>query len=481
MNCPRCNAAVPFGRSKCSNCGQDLKDYWKIISLSNIYYNKALGQAKIRDLTGAIASLKQSLQFNKLNTNARNLLGLIYFETGEIVSALSEWVISKHYQEENNDADMYIGQIQSNPNRLEMHSQIIRKYNLALDAAKHGDEDMAIIQLKKVTNQNPKFIRANQLLALLYMMSDKKDNRVKALRILNNIIKVDITNTTTLAYLQELSDIKQKADHFSAKPEEPKTNPRKTLPRLDENDQYKTITPYKEEKPSVLPFVNVIIGIITGLAVMYFLIMPHLKSSEAENVNNNFKKYSENQAAADSSFTALKSQNETLQAKIESLQKELEELQGDGNVPGGSLTEIYGKLFKAASMFINGDMEKAARNLKEIDSTSLQDDSAKKIYNKIAETSFVQASENLYIRGRDAYNGENEFAGAKDYVKAKKFLEEALSYNPDNTDAMYFLGRTYQQTSKPKKAKEYYEKIINEYPESPRIADANSRLRELGG
>ena len=46
MNCPRCNAAVPFRRTRCSNCGQDLRDYWKIISLSNIYYNKALGQAK---------------------------------------------------------------------------------------------------------------------------------------------------------------------------------------------------------------------------------------------------------------------------------------------------------------------------------------------------------------------------------------------------------------------------------------------------
>lgn len=479
MNCPRCNAAVPFRRTRCSNCGQDLRDYWKIISLSNIYYNKALGQAKIRDLTGAVTSLKQSLQFNKLNTNARNLLGLIYFETGEIVSALSEWVISKHYQEENNDADMYINEIQSNPNKLEMYSQVIRKYNSALDSAKHGDEDMAVIQLKKVTSQNPKFIRAHQLLALLYMMSDKKDNRTKALRILNNIIKIDITNTTTLAYLQELSDIHPKADHLAARTEEPKANTRKTLPRLEEADQYKTITPYKEEKPSVLPFVNVIIGIITGLALMYFLIMPYIKSSEAQNANSDFKKYSEDQAAADSGLTALKSQNETLQAKITDLQGELEELKGDGNASGSTL-EVYDKLFKAAEFFINEDMEKAARNLKKIDSNSLAGSSAKKIYDKIAEESFGEASNKLYIQGRDAYNGENEYAGAKDYGKAKELLMEALEYNPDNTDAMYFLGRTYQQTSKPKKAREYYEKIVNDYPESPRVADASSRLRELG-
>ena len=37
-----------------------------------------------------------------------------------------------------------------------------------------------------------------------------------------------------------------------------------------EMDAYKTITPYKEERPSVMPFVNIIIGVIIGLAVSIF-------------------------------------------------------------------------------------------------------------------------------------------------------------------------------------------------------------------
>lgn len=479
MNCPVCNSVVPFGKVRCSNCGQDMKDYWKVVSLSNIYYNKALGQAKIRDLTGAINSLKQSLQFNKLNTNARNLLGLIYFEAGEIVSALSEWVISKHYQEDNNDADYYINEVQANPNKLEMHSQTIRKYNSALYSAQHGDEDMAIIQLKKVVNSNPKFIRANQLLALLYMMSDKKDGRTKALKILNNIIKVDVTNTTTLRYLQELSDVHLKTDYFAARSEEKKETSRKNLPHMDEADQYKVITPYKEEKPSVMPFVNIIIGIIIGLALMYCLIMPHIRSNEADNNNKDFKQYSENQAAADSSTIALKNQNETLQARVKQLEEELEAFKGDGDT-STAILDIYDKLFKAVNAFVDEDMEKAAKNLIDIDTDNLESSSAKKMYNAIATTAFYDASEKLYVKGRDAYNGQNEYAGAVNYNKAKEFLEKSLKYNPDNTDAMYFLGRTYQQTSKPKKAKECYEKIINEYPDSPRVIEAGSRLRELG-
>ena len=48
-------------------------------------------------------------------------------------------------------------------------NQAIKKYNIALDCAKQGNHDLAIIQLKKVVSLNPHFIRALQLLALIYM------------------------------------------------------------------------------------------------------------------------------------------------------------------------------------------------------------------------------------------------------------------------------------------------------------------------
>ena len=49
--------------------------------------------------------------YDKRNIRARNLLGLVYFETGEVVSALSEWVISKNLQPTRNLASEYIKQI----------------------------------------------------------------------------------------------------------------------------------------------------------------------------------------------------------------------------------------------------------------------------------------------------------------------------------------------------------------------------------
>ena len=57
-------------------------------------------------------ALRRCLELNKLNTNARNLLGLVYYEMGETVAALSEWVISKHFQPKNNDADSTLKKVQ---------------------------------------------------------------------------------------------------------------------------------------------------------------------------------------------------------------------------------------------------------------------------------------------------------------------------------------------------------------------------------
>lgn len=83
MNCYNCGAEL--GRENiCQNCGAKVKIYKKIMMSSNACYNEALQKASVRDLSGAIDSLKRSLRFNKLNIDARNLLGLIYYEMGEV-------------------------------------------------------------------------------------------------------------------------------------------------------------------------------------------------------------------------------------------------------------------------------------------------------------------------------------------------------------------------------------------------------------
>ncbi len=66
----------------CTSCGADVALYKRIIFMSNRFYNEGLEKATVRDLSGAIVSLRQSLKLNKNNIDARNLLGLVYFGMG---------------------------------------------------------------------------------------------------------------------------------------------------------------------------------------------------------------------------------------------------------------------------------------------------------------------------------------------------------------------------------------------------------------
>ena len=202
MNCMNCGAFLTdMDLDYCPNCGYNVLIQKKVDYLSKVFYNQGLEKASIRDLSGAIACLKQSLMYDKRNIRARNLLGLVYFETGEVVSALSEWVISKNLQPTRNLASEYINKLQANPNKLAAINETIKKYNHALLLCREGHEDMAAIQLRKILAQNSKLIKGYHLLALIYI---HKGEYEKARKILKKAAKIDKTNSTTLRFLKEV-------------------------------------------------------------------------------------------------------------------------------------------------------------------------------------------------------------------------------------------------------------------------------------
>ena len=118
MKCYQCGNRLSK-EDFCTGCGADVGVYKKILAMSNYYYNDGLAKANVRDLSGAALSLRQSLKYNKRNMEARNLLGLVYFEMGEAVLALSEWIISKNLEPVKNIADEYINALHESPTRLD--------------------------------------------------------------------------------------------------------------------------------------------------------------------------------------------------------------------------------------------------------------------------------------------------------------------------------------------------------------------------
>ena len=206
MKCFWCGGELE-NQKVCPQCGQDMTLYRKIIHASNSCYNLALELAKVRDLSGAIPYLQQSLKWNKNNIEARNLLGLIYCEIGEMESALEEWTISASYQPKDNPATRYLNVVAARQSRVESINQVIRKYNQAIYYANNDSEDLAILQARQVIARNSKHLKAHLLLALLYM---KKGEYAKAERTLKKALKIDAGNTTAHRYLSELREIADK-------------------------------------------------------------------------------------------------------------------------------------------------------------------------------------------------------------------------------------------------------------------------------
>ena len=184
--------------------------YTKIVYRSNYLYNEGLKKAKVRDLSGAVICLRESLSLNRKNTNARNLLGLVYFEMGEVVQALAQWIISRNNDtSKDNPALYYMDKIKSNQGKLEAIDQTLHKYNQALQYTYQGSYDLAIIQLKKVLSINERLIPAYQLLALIYFQTEEYE---KSRRTIIRGLRIDRNNTKLLEYLAEVDEILAQID-----------------------------------------------------------------------------------------------------------------------------------------------------------------------------------------------------------------------------------------------------------------------------
>lgn len=104
------------------------------------FLQRWIGESGSTGSYGCDQQLTAEPEIQQNNIEARNLLGLVYFETGEVVAALSEWVISKNMRPEKNIADDYINMLQSNATRLDAINQtiknIIRHWSIAIRTAK---------------------------------------------------------------------------------------------------------------------------------------------------------------------------------------------------------------------------------------------------------------------------------------------------------------------------------------------------------
>lgn len=461
MRCYKCGMGLSE-KDYCTGCGADVRLYKKIIYTSNRLYNEGLERAKVRDLSGAAECLRECLKLNKHNTDARNLLGLIYYERGEVVEALSEWVVSRSFKPKKNLADDYVDAIQNNPAVIEQMNHTIKKFNLALEYCRQGGYDVAVIQLKKVLSTSPKYLKARQLLALLYIQNGEYE---KARKELDAAAAIDTGNLITTRYYREL-------DALGVTAEKAEKTAKKEAHRYVQDNQT-IIQPINSKERTIFATVLILlVGVGLGIALSYFWLFPSKTKDDNQKANEQ--------------IIAISEQLDGKTSKIAQLEKELDEQKSDNGLLREELARYDGtdtvleeleSLLRVADLYADPEVpvtEVAIAILKiNEDRLILMDDASylalyRNIYNNISE----EAAEQFYDSGLAAYR-------AGRYADAERDLEYAVTYNPLDGYAWYNLGKSCRENGNDVRAIEAFEKVIELAPGSERAKQSKVYIKEL--
>ena len=435
-------------------------DYMKkVVYHSNYWYNDGLRKAQIRDMSGAILSLKRSLQFNRENIAARNLLGLVYYGIGEVPEALVEWIISKNLRSRDNIADYYIKKVQSSAKELETVNLAIRKYNQCLAYCQQNGEDLAAIQLKQVIAAHPSFLKAYQLLALVYLHTEQYS---RARQVLRTARKLDTTNDITLRYTHELTQQRGKGRRKSEK---------KRSDAVEYSLGNETIIQPKhsrlKEVAGHLAVANLFIGAAIGAALIWFLVAPAVNQSSTERMNDQMRDYSDQIKSLEAQVSAQTRTLDSYRASGEQAQADAEQAQ--------AVQEGYERLVQASVQFNAGSSDYAtlADLLLSVSRDSLGEN-GQSMYDQLSELIFPTACNTNFWTGMQALQDADYQSAVDDLYKVVRMDE---SYN--NGQALYNLAEAYRGNGDNENAAVYYQKVVDGYSDSGYAEEAQNRLDEL--
>lgn len=412
--------------------------------IANCYYNLGLERARLRDLSGAAELLKKSLTFDKYQKDARNLLGLIFFECGETADALVQWVISMNLLPQDNIADHYLDEVQRKPAILRICSDNVKRYNQALDYAQNNNEDLAIMQLNQFIEDSPNYIKAHILLALLYM---KREDWVKAGRSLYLVLKIDRNNPKALVLMDEVK-------HNTGRKEVEQSRLKNAFSHRKMTDDDVLIP---QEVKQVSPWMVVgyiFVGVILALFAFYLLIMPaKTKALNAEN-NRELISYTEKLDASNREYAELKDSYDTLESQYAEAAQQVSQFEN----ANASFMGQYQALNEIRTALANGDVLQAAKLYTGLDQTQISDATMLQQLQSIKVEMEGSIYQELADQATNAWNSGNQDQAAELYN-----LSLAIREEPEN---MYLLGRLYQTLGRTEEANTLFDKIIGAHPDS---------------
>lgn len=419
----------------------------RLYRIANAFYNLGLEKARLNDLTGAAELLKRALRFDKYCTNARNLLGLIYYEMGETADALCQWIVSKNFQPEQNAADRYLDMIQRKPEQLERDSQAIKKFNQALETAQSEDPDFAIIELQHLVSERPKYVKAQIVLAMLYM--EKGDN-IKAGRALMQVLKVDRNNPTALILMDDVKQATGKAEV-----EQKKLKNAFSHRKMEDDD---VIMP--ETSVTKIPFSTtmiIILGVLFGMVAFSTLLLPGIRKTYYKEANEKVVENSRKLSSVSSDYSRINTEYEELKVKYDDVSKRLAAFEQENR----DFASMYAMLNTIVEEYQNGRYTDATNDWLSIDRTIeiLNEEPLVSQLKEVDDVMYNDCYDQLVSLGTQSWNGGKKEA-------ALSYYNLALRIDPDDPEVMYLKARLLQSEDRISEANKIFDKIVGEHPES---------------
>lgn len=414
--------------------------------ISRAYYNSGLERARVRDLSGAAGYLKKSLRFDKYCTEARNLLGLIFYEMGETADALIQWIISLNLEPQGNKADEYLGEIQRQPAVLYDASETVKRFNNALKLAKSGAGDFAMVELQDITRKKPNYIKAQLLLAILYM---QQGNNIKAGAALVKVLDIDTNHPQATILMQEVKKATGRAEVERARLENA------FFPQKLE-DEMVIIPAKKAWLDSAKTMIYLGVGLILGLLAFYLLILPKIRMSYNYDLNENIIQNSRQLSEVNADYQELISEHESLQADYDEVSARLDAYEKQNM----NFTTTYETLNSILADCNNSDYIAAAEKYVGLDRENITSEPLQSQLQEVDRIMLNTGFTAVMEEGTNEWNGGN-------IEQAETYYRLALSINPDDPECMFLLGRLLQTSDRISEANAIFDQIVGEHPESP--------------
>ena len=335
---------------------------------------------------------------------------------------------------------------------------------------------MAILQLRKAVSMHGRFLKALQLLGLLLIKNGEYD---KALKYLNKAREIDVSNPITLRYISHIEEETNPDDKRSRQEKKDKETDQDRS--SGKNQKFFGLQgSYREEKPSIMPFINLIIGVFIGIAVVFYLILPTKEAKIRAEYDSQKVDYSSDISAKTATITQQEKTIASLKRQIEDLEEELANVPTEPEVIRVGAEE-YNELFEVwneyetfkSSDYSDEELVNFAMRLVKVDESNMENEYANKILENMRSEVFPLASKKVYRSGRNAFDDGN-------YAEAAEKLEAAVEFTPTNDAAMYYLGKSYQALKEYEKAIYYYKLMLEVCPNSTLKDYIPQRLRECG-